>query len=64
MTSLYAEFYSRLQSVGEDLAEYSRSLIRLHQRIEGVAPTVADRHALSVLGNGALRHQFVVGVRV
>ena len=47
VTSLYAEFYSRMQSVGGTLAEYSRTLIRLHQRIEGVAPTVADRQALA-----------------
>ena len=33
VTSLYAEFYSRVQSVGETLAEFSRALIRLHQRI-------------------------------
>ena len=63
VTSLYAEFYSRVQSVGETLAEFSRALIRLHQRIEGAAPTVAERHALTVLGDGALKHQFVVGVR-
>ena len=49
--------------MGETLAEYSRALIRLHQRIEGVAPTVAERQALAVLGDGALKHQFVVGVR-
>ena len=29
VTSLYAEFYSRMQSVGETLAEYSTALIRL-----------------------------------
>ena len=63
VTSLYAEFYSRMQSEGETLAEYSRALIRLHQRIEGAAPTMAERHALAVLGDGALKHQFVVGVR-
>ena len=63
VTSLYAEFYSRAQSVGETLAEFSRALIRLHQRIEGAAPTVAERQALAVLGDGALKHQFVVGVR-
>ena len=34
VTSLYARFYSRMQSVCETLAEYSRNLIRLHQRIE------------------------------
>ena len=63
VTSLYAEFYSRMQSVGETLAEYSRALIRLHQRIEGVAPTNAERQAFAVLGDGALMHQCVVGVR-
>ena len=52
-----------LQSVGETLAEFSRALIRLHQRIESAAPTVAERQALTVLGDGALKHQFVVGVR-
>ena len=61
--SLQAEFYARMQSVGETLAEYSRALIRLHQRIEGAAPTVTERQALAVLGDGALKHQFVVGVR-
>ena len=63
VTSLYAEFYSRVQSVGETPAEFSRAFIRLHQRIEGAAPTVAERQALAVLGDGALKHQFVVGVR-
>ena len=52
-----------MQSVGETLAEVSRALIRLYQRIEGVAPTVAERQALAVLGDGVLTHQFVVGVR-
>ena len=59
VTSLQAEFYARMQSV----AEYSRALIRLHQRIKGAAPTVTERQALAVLGDGALKHQFVVGVR-
>ena len=63
MTSLYAEFYSRVQSVGETLAEFSRALIRLHQRIESAPPTVTERQALAVLDDGALKHQFVVGVR-
>ena len=63
VTSLYAEFYSRMQSEGETIAEYSRALIRLHQRIEGVAPMMAERQTLAVLGDGALKHQFVVGVR-
>ena len=47
VTSLYAEFYSRMQSLGETLAEYSRALIRLHQCIEGVAPMDAERQALA-----------------
>ena len=66
VTSLCTEFYSRVQSVGETLAEFSRALIRLHQRIESAAPTVAERQALAVLGDRAdraLKHQFVVGVR-
>ena len=45
VASLQAEFYSRMQSEGTTLVEYSRALIRLHQRIEGAAPTVAERHA-------------------
>ena len=57
VTSLYADFYSRMQSVGETLAEFSRVLIRLHQRIEGAAPTIAERQALAVLADGALKHQ-------
>ena len=44
-------------------AEYSRALIRLHQRIEGAAPMFADRQELAVIGDGALKHQFVVGDR-
>ena len=52
-----------IQSVGDTLAEYSRALIRLHQRIESAAPTDAKLQALAVLGNGALKHQYVVGVR-
>ena len=63
VTSLYAEFYTRMQSVHETLVEYSRSLIRLHQLIESVAPTAAESQALAVLSDGALKHQFVVGVR-
>ena len=59
VTSLYAEFYSQMQSVGETLAEYSRALIRLHQHIEGAASTVAERHALAVHDDGALKHQLV-----
>ena len=63
VTSLYAEFYTRMQSVHETPAEYSRFLIRLHQLIESVAPTAAESQALAVLSDGALKHQFVVGVR-
>ena len=52
-----------MQSLGETLAEHSRALIRLYQRIEGAAPTMAERQTMVVLGDGALKHQFVVGVR-
>ena len=63
MASLYAEFYSRMLSVRNTVAEYSRALIRLHQRTEGAAPMVAQRQALAVIGDGALKHLFVVGDR-
>ena len=33
------------------------------QVIEGAAPTMAERQVLAILGDGALKHQFVVGVR-
>ena len=38
VTLLYAEFYSRVQSVDETLAEFTRALIRLHQPIETQHP--------------------------
>ena len=63
VTSLYAEFYSRVQSVGETLAEFSRALIRLHQRIESAAPTLAELQTVAVRGDGSLKYQFVAGVR-
>ena len=59
---VFAELYSRMQSVDETLAEFSRALVQLHQRIEGTAPTVAERQARAVLGDGALKHQFAVHV--
>ena len=49
--------------MGDTVAEYSRALVRLHQGIEAAAPTVADCQALTVLDDGALNDQFVVGVR-
>ena len=49
--------------MGETLAEFSRALFRVHQRIEGASPTVAERQALAIPGNDALKHQFVDGVR-
>ena len=52
-----------MQSEGETTAEYSNVLIRLYQRIEGAASTVAQRQFLAVLGDDALKRQFVVGVR-
>ena len=54
--------YARMESDDETLAEYSRVIIRLYQRIEGAAPTVAKRQALAVFGDSALKHEFAVGV--
>ena len=47
----------------ETLADCSRALIRLHQRLEGAAPTVAERQAMLFLGDGTLKHHFVDDVR-
>ena len=65
VTSLYAEFYSRVQSVGETHAEFSRALIEY-----SAASTHRKRstHGSRASCPGspwrrAVMHQFVVGVR-
>ena len=61
--SLSAEFYARVQLGEETLAEYSRVLMGLHNRIEKAAATEAEGQALAVLRDTALKGQFIKGVQ-
>ena len=61
--SLQAGFHARMQLEGESLAEYSRVLMILHDRIEKAAATLAERQALTLLRDNALKEQFAQGVR-
>ena len=62
LQSLNATFYARKQLEGETLAEFSRSLIRIFDRMEQVVGS-KERPALQLLRQSALREQFVNGVR-
>ena len=55
LSSLSAAFNARVQLEGEDLASYSRALMRLHSRMEW-------KPALEELRNMALKGQFKRGV--
>ena len=61
--SLHAAFHERMQLEGESLADYSRVLMRLHDRMEQAAATLAEGRALALLRDNALKEQFVQGVR-
>ena len=61
--SLSAEFYARVQLPGETLAEYSRVLMGLRNRMEKAAATDAEGHALALLRDTALKYQFIKGVQ-
>ena len=61
--SLSTECYARVQLDGETLAEYSRVLMGLQNRIEKAAATEAEGQALALLRDTALRGQFVEGVQ-
>ena len=63
VNSLSAEFYARVQLDGETLAEYSRVLVGLRNRMEKAASTEAEGQALALLRNTALKYQFIEGVR-
>ena len=60
--SLHAAFRARLQLEGESLADYSRVLVRLHDRMEKAAATLAEGQALALLRDNALKEQFAQGV--
>jgi hypothetical protein len=63
VNSLSAEFYARVQLDGETLAEYSRVLVGLRNRMEKVAATEAEGQALALLRDTALKYQFIEGVQ-
>ena len=60
--SLNGAFYGRTQMEGESLAEFSRSLMRLYDRMESVADP-NGKVALRQLRANALREQFIGGVQ-
>lgn len=55
--SLKAAFYSRNQAEGENLADFSRALMKLYGKMESIA------FALTSLKEGALKEWFVSGAR-
>ena len=61
--SLSAAFYTRVQLDGETLAEYTKVLMGLHNRMEKTAATEAEGQALALLRDTALKGQFVKGVQ-
>ena len=61
--SLQAGFHARMQLEGESLADYSRVLMRLHDRIEKAAARLAEGQALTLLRDNVLKEQFAQGVR-
>ena len=63
IASLNAAFHSRCQLEGESLAEYSRVLMRIHDRMEQSAASLVESQALALLRDNALKEQFVRGVR-
>ena len=63
IASLNAAFHSRYQLEGESLAEYSRVLMRIHDRMEKAAASLVESQALALLRDNALKEQFVRGVR-
>ena len=63
MHSLSTEFHARVQLNGETLAEYSRVLMRLRNRMEKATATEEEGRALAHLRDTALKGQFIQGVR-
>ena len=60
--SLMSALYSRSQLHGESLADFSRALIRLFDRMESAAGDRSNREALAKLRETTLKEQFVKGV--
>ena len=62
--SLGTAFHARMQLVSESLADYSRVLMQLQNRMVQAAASEAESAALVLLRDNALKEQFVQGVRV
>ena len=61
--SLNCTFYSRCQLEGETFEEFSRSLIRLYDRMELASMDSEERQALGQLKQRALKEQMIRGTR-
>ena len=61
--SLSAEFFARVQLGGETLAEYSRVLVGLRNRMEKAAATEDEGRAMALLRDTALKGQYIQGVQ-
>ena len=61
--SLSTAFHGRMELDSESLADYSRVLMQLHNRMERAAASEAEGAALVLLRDDALKEQFVRGVR-
>ncbi|XP_063962087.1 uncharacterized protein LOC135155782 [Lytechinus pictus] len=61
--SLSQSFYNRRQQEGESLADYSRALMRLYDRMEKAASSTEDKNALKRLKDSSLKERFVCGAK-
>lgn len=62
VTALTGTLYARCQNDGETLAEFSRALMRIHDRIESSAKG-PELNALQLMRDKALKERFVQGTR-
>ena len=62
VSTLTSALYARVQLDGESLADFSRALMRLHDRMEQ-ASAGPERAALRLLRDGVLKEQFVKGTK-
>ena len=62
VSSLTSALYARVQLEGESIADYSRALMRLHDRMEQACGE-QERAALRLLRDGVLKEQFVKRTR-
>ena len=61
--SLSTAFHGRMQFYNESLADYSRGLMQLHNRMEQATASEAEGAAIVLLRDNALKEQFVRCVR-